>query len=213
MKNSSVSVFFSPAEQEQIRQAVERAESSTSGEIATMVVARSDGYPEAITLGSVLGAASVALLIAIVIHHVTIWTYIPLTVVLYYPFRLLAARVPALQKPFIAGRRMEEAVRARAVRAFHEKGLYRTRHETGILIFISIFEHKVWILGDRGINARIPPESWQQLVQVLASGLREGEACQALCEVIGRCGEELARHFPKEADDRNELKDEILTEN
>jgi putative membrane protein len=213
MKNIRAEDFFTPAEQEQIRQAVEKAEGTTSGEIATMVVARSDGYPEAVTLGSVLGAAAMALLVAIASHHVTIWSYIPLTVALYYPCRWLVSRVPALQMPFIAGRRMDEAVRARAVRAFFEKGLYRTRGETGILIFISIFEHKVWILGDRGINVRIPPESWQQLVQILASGLREGKACQALCDVIGRCGEELARHFPKEADDRNELRDEILTEN
>jgi putative membrane protein len=213
MKNISAEGFFTSEERALIRQAVERAEGATSGEIATMVVARSDGYPEAVTLGSVLGAATIALLVAIVSYHVTIWTYIPLTVVLYYPFRWLVARVPALQRPFIAGPRMEEAVRARAVRAFYEKGLYRTRYETGILIFISIFEHKVWILGDRGINVRIPPESWQQLVQILASGLRGGKACQALCDVIGRCGEELARHFPKEADDRNELRDEILTEN
>ena len=98
------------------------------------------------------------------------------------------------------------------MRAFYEKGLYRTRHETGILVFISIFERKVWILGDRGINARIPAESWQQLVQSLTAGIREGHACEALCSVIARCGEELARHFPRESDDRNELQDEILPE-
>ena len=212
MKKMEAEDFFTPAERERIRLAVAAAEQATSGEIATMVVARSDSYREAITLAAVLGAAVTALLVAVVSQHITIWSYLPLTIILYFPFFWLVGRTPALQRPFIAGSRLGEAVRERAVRAFYEKGLYRTRHETGILVFISIFEHKVWILGDRGINARIPAESWQQLVQSLTAGIREGQACEALCSVISRCGEELARHFPRESDDSNELQDEVLPE-
>jgi len=212
MISISADDFFTPAELEQIRLAVAAAEETTSGEIATMVVARSDSYREAIILGAVLGAAMTALLIAIASHHVTIWSYIPLTICLYFPAHLLISRFHQLQRPFIARQRLSEAVRERAVRAFYEKGLYRTRHETGILIFISVFEHKVWILGDRGINTRIPEGSWLQLVQILTTGIREGHSCEALCKVIGRCGEELARHFPRQIDDTNELKDEMLVE-
>jgi putative membrane protein len=204
--------FFTPAEQEQIRLAVAAAERTTSGEIATMVVERSDHYREAVILGAVLGAAVAALLVAVASHHITIWSYIPLTVILYFPAYAIIRSVPALQRPFIAGSRLDEAVRARAVRAFYEKGLYRTRHETGILLFISIFERKVWILGDRGINARIPAESWQQLVQIVTAGIRDGRSCEALCDVIARCGEQLALHFPRQRDDRNELQDTILFE-
>jgi len=210
--NFSADDFFTPAELEQIRLAVAAAEETTSGEIATMVVARSDSYREAIILGAVLGAALTALLIAIASHHVTIWSYLPLTIGLYFPAHLLISRVHQLQRPFIARQRLSEAVRERAVRAFYEKGLYRTRHETGILIFISVFERKVWILGDRGINARIPAASWQQLVQLLTKGIKDGRSCEALCTVISRCGEELALHFPKERNDSNELRDEIITE-
>ena len=210
LKNIKAEDFFTPAEQELIRQAVEKAEGITSGEIATMVVARSDRYLEAITLGAILGAATMALLVAIASHHVTIWSYLPLAFVLYFPAQWLVSRVPALQRPFIAQRRLEEAVKARALRAFYEKGLYRTRHETGILIFISIFERKVWILGDSGINTRIPPESWQQLVQTLTVGIKEGRASEALCKVVKSCGEELSRHFPRESSDINELRDEVL---
>lgn len=212
MKNFSAEYFFTPQEKEQIRQAVASAEGSTAGEIATMVVDRSDSYREAVTLGAVLGSAMLALLIAIVSQHVTIWSYLPLAIILYFPFQLLVRRVPSLQRPFIAGSRLEEAVKERAVRAFYEKGLYRTADETGILIFISIFERKVWILGDRGINSRISSDSWQQLVKVLTTGIREGRACEALCAVIGSCGKELARHFPRQKNDSNELQDEILVE-
>jgi putative membrane protein len=212
MKSGSAEEFFSPAEQELIRQAVATAEKSTSGEIATMVVTRSDLYEEAVTLAAVFAAALAALLIAVAGHHVTIWTYIPLTFIIYFPARRLVKLAPRLQRPFISSNRLEEAVRQRAVRAFYEKGLYRTRNETGILIFISTFERKVWILGDRGINARIPAESWQRLVQLLTAGIRDGQACAALCTVIDKCGAELARHFPPESDAANELQDELLLE-
>jgi len=209
MKNISAEDFFTPAEQERIRLAVATAEKTTSGEIATMVVARSDSYREAVILTSVFCAALLALVIAIVSHHITIWSYLPMAIVLFFPLQLLAKQIPALQKPFITASRLHEAVRERAVRAFYEKELYRTKDETGILIFISIFEHKVWILGDRGINARIPADSWGELVQMLVAGLKEGRAADALCEVIKCCGEELAKNFPREADDMNELRDEI----
>jgi len=212
MKNSNAEEFFTPAERERIRLAVAAAEEATSGEIATMVVARSDSYREAAMLGAVLGAAMAALLVAIASHHVTIWSYLPLTICLYFPAHLLISRVHRLQRPFIAQKRLNEAVRERAIRAFYEKGLYRTRHETGILVFISVFERKVWILGDRGINARIPATSWLQLVQILTAGIKEERSCEALCTVISRCGEELALHFPKRRDDNNELRDEIITE-
>lgn len=210
MKNIRAEDFLTAAEQERIRRAVATAEETTSGEIATMVVARSDSYREASILTSVFGAALLALLIAIFSHQVTIWSYLPMATALFFPLQLLVRRVPPLQRPFITANRLNEAVKERAIRAFYEKGLYRTRDETGILIFISIFEHKVWILGDRGINATIPADSWQELVQVLVTGLKEGRAGDALCEVVTRCGEELARHFPRKDDDANELQDEIL---
>lgn len=210
MKNKSTHDFFSGTEQESIRQAVKSAEAATSGEIATMVVERSDSYREAETLGAVLVAGLLAVIACLAIHHVTIWTYVPLVFFLFFPVRLLFNRFPRLKLPFIGRRRLEEAVRERAVRAFYEKGLYRTREETGILIFISLLEHKVWILGDRGINARIPADSWQRMARELAEGIKGGRACEALCSVIASCGAELASHFPRRSDDENELTDEVL---
>ncbi|RNC67649.1 MAG: hypothetical protein ED859_13820 [Desulfuromonadales bacterium] len=204
--------FFSPDEREQIRAAVMAAEATTSGEIASMIVDASDCYREAEALGAVLLSGLLSVVVAVAIHHVTIWTYIPLVFVLYFPSRVVFRLVPRLKLPFVGRRRLVEAVRERAVRAFYEKGLFRTRHETGILIFISILERKVWILGDRGINEKIPPDFWQGLVGEMVRGLRDGRPCEALCSVIAGCGAELSRHFPRRSDDVNELRDTVLTE-
>ena len=203
--------FFSEAELEAVRRAVAEAETRSTGEIATMVVDQSDPYREAEQLGALLVAGLLAVVAAVILHHVTIWTYIPLVCLLFFPVLFLFRRFPLLKLSFVGPRRQAEAVRERALRAFYEKGLYRTRDETGILIFISLLERKVWILGDRGINEKIPPGSWQSLAGELASGLRSGRAAEALCRVIASCGAELSRHFPRRPDDRNELPDEMLT--
>jgi putative membrane protein len=210
VKRKKAHNFFSEAERERIRQGVEAAESRTSGEIATMVVDASDSYREAETLGAVLVAGLFAVIAAVAIHHVTIWSYIPLVCLFFFPTRYLFRRYPHLKLPFVGRRRISEAVRERAVRAFSEQGLHRTRGETGILIFISLLERKVWILGDRGINAKIAPHFWHHFAGELSRGVKEGRACEALLSVIAGCGTELARHFPRQADDVNELSDEVL---
>ena len=201
--------FFTIEERERIRAAVAATEGRTSGEIATMVVAASDSYREAETLGAVLVSGLLAVIAAVLSHHVTIWSYVPMVALLFFPARLLFRHVPRLKLPLVGRRRLVETVRERAVQAFYEQGLYRTREETGILIFISILERKVWILGDRGINAQIPPGYWLGHAEKLARGLRDGKACDALCSVITSCADDLARLFPRRADDLNELGDEV----
>ncbi len=203
--------FFTDEEKEHIRLAVASAEAGTSGQIATMVVAESDSYLEARFLGVMFLSGLLALVVSIIIRHVTIWSYIPLAFLLGIPTMFLFVHFPRLKLAFVGRKRLNEAVRNRAVKAFYEKGLYRTMDETGVLIFISLLERKVWILGDRGINVRIRPESWGSLAAELAIGIREGHACSALCSVISSCGGELARHFPKRADRGNELPDEVIT--
>ena len=194
-----------------IRQAVAEAEARSSGEIATMVVRESERYREAEELGALLLAGLAGLILAVALHHVTIWTYIPSVFVLFFPSLWLFRRFPRLKLSFVGPGRQAEAVHERALAAFFEKELHLTGEQTGILIFISLLERKVWILGDRGINERIPPGYWRSLAAELAAGIRKGEAARALCRVIAGCGSELARHFPRGADDRNELPDEILT--
>ncbi|GFO69189.1 hypothetical protein GMLC_27680 [Geomonas limicola] len=203
--------FFSDEEMKRIEQAVARAESHSSGEIATMVVQESDRYREAEFLGALLLSGFVAIAISVWTHHVTIWTYIPVVCLLFFPMLGVFRLAPRLKLSFVGGRRQQEAVRERALRAFYEHGLYRTREETGILIFISLLEHKVWILGDRGIDRKIPPGSWQSLADQLASGIRDGRAAESLCTVVTACGEQLAQHFPRRSDDRNELPDAPIT--
>lgn len=221
MKASNAQGYFNDDEKLNIRKAVELAEAGTSGEIATMIVDHSDRYREAEVLGGVLVAGLAALMISVAAHYVTIlshlpldmsvWSFVPLVFLLYFPARSLFVRFPHLKLPFIAKARLMHAVRERAVRAFYEKRLYKTRDENGILIFISLLERKVWILGDRGIDGKVSQGTWQILARDVSGGIAAGRACETLCSVIGKCGELLAEHFPKRPDDTNELPDDLMT--
>ena len=85
-----------------------------------------------------------------------------------------------------------------------------TRDETGVLILISLFERRVHVLADRGIHTKVPSQAWEEIVSRVTEGIRRGNACEALCAAIGRCADLLEEHFPRKADDSNELPDLIL---
>jgi len=207
MTKHNTSKQLNSEQQAIILEAVRRAEAGTSGEIVPMLVADSDDYREAAMRAALILAASLSLAVALAVNDTTIWLFIPLTTTLYFPLQALVRRLPALKLAFTPAAHVQDAVRRRAVSAFYERGLQRTRDENGILIFISLLEHKVWILGDRGINKVIPPERWTALASGLATGIREGLLVETLATTISEVGDILKKHFPHRKDDSNELPD------
>ena len=88
-------------------------------------------------------------------------------------------------------------------------GVYATRDRTGVLIFLSALEHRVVILGDRGIHQRVQDPGWSELVALLVAAIKQGKSADGVCEVITRLGELLARDAPIREDDTNELANEV----
>jgi putative membrane protein len=188
--------LFSDAQKEKIRQAVLTAERSTRGEIMVMLVDESDQYREAELAGVLSLSALGALALSAALQLTSVWFYIPATVILFVPFLVLFKSCPHLKLALLTRRRVDEAVKERAVYAFFQKGVHMTDEQTGILIFISVLERKVWILADRGIHGKIAPHVWNSLAREVAKGIKEDHAFDALCAVIRKCGAELTRHFP-----------------
>ena len=87
----------------------------------------------------------------------------------------------------------------------HGSGLVETRERTGILIFVSLLEHRVVVLADRGIHARVAEGTWDGVVARIVTGIRAGRAEEGLADGIRACGEILAGRLPGRPDDRNEL--------
>jgi len=204
--------FFTVEEKEKLKATTHEVESRTIGEIVVMVVDHSDHYIEAEVLGSVLLGSLLSLILSILFFESSIWSYIPLSFLFFSPCWFLFIRVEALKKLFIGIRRKEEAVRLRAERAFFERGLYRTKKNTGVLFFLSLLERKVWVLADRGIYEKMDQETLNRYANEVSRGIREGRACEALSQAIQGIGVLLSRHFPITADDTDELPDDVMTE-
>lgn len=211
MKNKA-DKFFTKEEGERIKETTRDVESRTIGEVAVMVVASSDRYVEAEIIGGILLGSVLSLILTISYFHSSVWSFIPLTFLLFFPSRVAVNKMPAFKAVFVGVRRKHHAVRERAVRAFYEKGLYRTKKNTGILFFLSLFERKVWILADKGIHEKIGQETLNKFAKAVSHGIRDGRTCDALCEAILGAGELLAGHFPKKPGDVDELPDDVMTE-
>jgi putative membrane protein len=81
---------------------------------------------------------------------------------------------------------------------------------SGILIYISVIEQKVWILGDRGINTIIEDNTWENIISELTLGIRNKNKSEAICEAVKKTGEILRVHLPAQKNDKNELRNIII---
>jgi len=94
-----------------------------------------------------------------------------------------------------------------ARKAFEKIGMMRTRERNGVLFFVSVRDHKLAVIGDRGIHDRVPPTFWEDVIKHVEARFGQGHFGDGLAEGITMVGSELARHFPRRADDVNELPD------
>jgi len=210
--------YFSAAEHERIRQAVEVAEGQTAGEIVPYAVVASDDYGETAWKGATLAALTAALAAA-GLHGLGgfwgfdgyLWLGLPTAVGAAAGY-LAGAHIPWLKRLLVASAVVERQVERRAALAFIEEEVFFTRERTGILIFVSVFERQVLILGDSGINAKVEAEEWGEIVAEIAAGIAAGKPADALVEGIGKCGALLERRGVEiRPDDIDELTDELRT--
>lgn len=126
------------------------------------------------------------------------------------PFAWWGASHPALLSRLIPAGPAEAAVDARARQLFAERGLYKTRERSGVLILIAELERRVSILADEGIHARLGPDEWRRDVDEIRAAIRAGRAVDGLSGVIQQLGEKLSDSFPRSDDDADELTDAVL---
>jgi putative membrane protein len=208
--------LLSEADRTAIIAAVQEAEKHTAGEIVPMVVSASYHYPMADVIGGVCLALPAALLLTpliggwLWIGSWNLWLFLGLFSLLFPAMMLVVRHAAGLKRLFIAGREIDAEVEEAAVTSFFKKGVYRTRDETGILIFISLFERRVWVLADRGINRKVAQDQWHGIVTRILDGIRQQRAGEAICAAVAEIGELLATHFPIREDDRDELTNLIV---
>lgn len=97
----------------------------------------------------------------------------------------------------------------RAKEVFVMLHMDQTAQQNGVLFYLTLDDRKFALLGDRGIDAVVPPGFWDSTRDAMRPHLRDGRLVDGLVEGIRRAGDHLKAYFPYRTDDRNELSDEI----
>jgi len=211
---------FSDQDLQRIKSAVKDAENSISGEIVPVIVERSGQYMTANYKAAIMGG-SLAFILMIILDRYIISDYS--NTLFYDPVfiffvvilggllgGLLPNFVEGLKRQLVGQVQLDQMTRQRAETAFLEEEVFNTKHRTGIMIFISFFEHEVIVMADRGISKVVEQKQWDKIVADLVGQIRAGKIVEGLEAGIKRCGEILLeKGFHKADDDVNELSDDL----
>lgn len=210
--SKKISQLFSNSDLERIAEAVKIAEGKTSGEIVPFVVERSDAYESALWRGGFALSASVWLGIVLWYELGSTWFPLRLLEILMALFlaqaigMLLVLFVPAWRRFFAGEDARARAVKQAAQAAFLSEEVFKTRERTGILIFMSLLERRVEVLGDAGINAKVAQTEWEDVVQTIVASMRAQQPAEGLIAAIQKCGALLQRQgVLRRVDDADEL--------
>jgi uncharacterized membrane protein len=107
-------------------------------------------------------------------------------------------------------KKCNEAPLQRALKMFHKLKMHQTKAHTGVLIYVAHDDHKLAILGDEGIHAKVPENFWDEAKNLMTQYFSEGKFAEGLKQAIAKCGEQLKKHFPSTGSNPNELSNEVI---
>ena len=108
--------------------------------------------------------------------------------------------------------KIDEEVNQRALQAFYKHRLHHTKDRTAILIMVSLLEHRVEILADAGINSKVPKDTWQGIVNDMIASIKTNDLSEGICIAVRECGEILAKDFPGQHDNPDEVSNKLIVE-
>ncbi|VVT08059.1 conserved hypothetical protein [Sphingomonas sp. EC-HK361] len=216
------------ADHDRVTSAVTAAEAHTDGEIVTIVARRSDAYHDVALHWSILAMLLVLALLAAfpaAIEHLHALTGDPWTdhisiratltialVVLAAAF--LVARVifawRALRLALTPAATKTRRVRARALALFRAGVEKRTVATTGVLLYLSIEEHRAELIADASIHDRVSEDHWGAAMAALVTAVKDGRPGDGMADAVTAIGVVLAEHFPRSEGDVNELPDRLV---
>ena len=215
------------ADHAKVSAAIAAAESGTDGEVIAIITERSDSYHD---VGLQYAVALLFLLLAgfaawpgvleTIWTAVMGWTDAPglqqLLLILLglslltFLLTLFAMRWMPLRLALTPAATKTRRVRRRAVMLFKAAAERRTLGRTGVLIYLSMGEHRAEIIGDDAITAVTTPETWGESMVALLSEVKAGRVADGIAAAAALIGEVLAEHFHKDGADTNEIPDKLI---
>lgn len=217
-------IKLSDSDLAEIKNAVKKAESKTSGEIALALTAESDHYSFWELLASTYTAAILFIILLPFASKISglyeriFWGAPEWILPAFYGIATLAtivtaffvANIPFIDRIVIPKAIRKKAVTDRAFRHFAQSGVYDTKDHSGILIFVSYLERQVRIIADSGIASKIPQDLWNIIADDLSAGIKYGKTKEGFIAAIEKCGELLTEQFPSGSENPNELADGLV---
>ena len=103
----------------------------------------------------------------------------------------------------------KEDVLDRAAYWFARLNMHKTELRNGVLFYVAVKSKKFAIIGDQGINAKVPENFWDDVKNEMGEEFKKGKFAEGLSNGVEKTGLLLKKHFPYHSDDINELSDEI----
>ena len=103
-----------------------------------------------------------------------------------------------------------DRVHGRAIRHFKVGAEGRTRGKTGVMLYLSMREHRAEIVADDSITDLVPHEVWGEAMADMLAEIRKGCVAEGIAAGVRDVGKVLSEHFPRGEDDDNELPDRLI---
>jgi len=207
--------------------AIAAAEAKSDGEIIAIAAEQSDAYHDVGLHYAVLVLFLVLAFFAAWPHQLEVWwtrlmgwsseptlrqllTLLLGLALLKFLAVLFIMKWRPLRFLFTPGATKTRRVRRRAVMLFKTGAERRTIGRTGILIYLSMAEHRAEIVGDEAITAVTTPETWGEAMGALIADVKDGRPGDGIVAAVGLIGAVLAEHFPKTQEDSNEIPDKLI---
>ena len=214
-----VEKYLPKTSQEKITQAVTIAEKKINAEIVPVFMVSSDEYVEAKLRGALLGAALTALGILIYDHLMgwyqlfllnNDWLFVTCIAFGGLFGYLLFSYVQPLKKLLVSRQKQEQRSAAMAERVFGEYKLFETKQRNGLLVFISLFEHKIEIVPDKGLSEKIAADEWKKVVEEMKPALQQKKFDEAFILSIQKITDILETYqMTRNGNADNELPDHL----
>ena len=223
-----MSAHLSDADREKVAAAIAAAEANTSGEIVAVETPLSDSYHDValhwalVPLFAVLAWAAwrpsaliwwydilfggwspdptQSQLLTLLMFFAALKFTIALLILRWMPLRLFLT--PAATK--------HRRVRRRAITIFQAAASGRTTGRTGILIYLSLAERRAEIIADEAILKVTDDHTWGEAMSALLADVKAGRVGDGIAAAVTQVGAVLSEHFPRSADDSNEIPDKLI---
>jgi len=202
-----------------IKEAVQKVEKTTSGEIVTFFVNKSGNYIETALISGIYAAIAIIILTDILSYYwllpfkLRIFDFGLYLILTFLSVFLITYFIKPIKRILIQKEKKVSSVHSKAIEAFVNEEVFNTKDRTGVLIFISSFEHQVEIITDKGINKILKNEERNELIKLIIKGIKTKNIAEGIIQAIHLYGNLLVKAgFEIKPDDINELSDDIKTE-